>query len=113
MKEPDLVVERATVVRLLARKALDAGVEIRAGCKLVNLEPGDGGVAVTIRDTHRGRVEEFKTQTLIGADGMSSRVAKIATGNGHAKRSSSFPAERGRTPLGYGSNREISLTFTG
>ena len=83
MKEPDLVVERAAVVRLLARKALDAGVEIRAGCKLVNLEPGDGGVAVTIRDTHRGRVEEFKTKTLIGADGMSSRVAKIATGNGH------------------------------
>ena len=83
METPDLVVERAAVVRLLARKALDAGVEIRGGCKLVKLEPGDRGVAVTIRDSHRGRVEEFKTKTLIGADGMSSRVAKIATGNGH------------------------------
>ena len=49
MKTPDLVVERAAVVRLLARKALDAGVEIRGGCKLVNLEPGDRGVAVTIQ----------------------------------------------------------------
>src|SRR5439155_5391411 len=83
IKEPDLVVERAAVVRLLARKALDAGVEFRAGCKLVNLEPGEGGVRITIRDTHRDRVDEFKSQTLIGADGMSSRVAKTANGNGH------------------------------
>ncbi|PYJ65443.1 MAG: hypothetical protein DME76_18220, partial [Verrucomicrobia bacterium] len=83
MKEPDLVVERAGVVRLLARKALDAGVEIRGGCKLVNIGPGDKGIRLTIRDTHRDRIEEFQTKTLIGADGMSSRVAKIATGNGH------------------------------
>ena len=83
MAEPDLVVERATVVRMLARKAIDAGVEIRGGCKLINLETGAGGATVTIRDTHRGRVEEFKSKTLIGADGMSSRVARTTTGNGH------------------------------
>ena len=50
MKEPDLVVERAGVVRLLARKALDAGVDIRGGCKLVNIGPGDKGIRLTIRD---------------------------------------------------------------
>jgi digeranylgeranylglycerophospholipid reductase len=83
MRSPDLVVERAAVVRLLARKALDAGVEIRGGCKLVNVESGDKGISVTIRDTHRDRVEEFSSRILIGADGMSSRVAKIAGGNGH------------------------------
>ena len=83
MSEPDLVVERAAIVRLLARKAVDAGVEIRAGCKLVDLNEGDGGVTVTIRDTHEDRLEQFKTKTLIGADGMSSRVAKAATGRGH------------------------------
>jgi flavin-dependent dehydrogenase len=83
MAEPDLVVERAAVVRLLARKALDAGVEIRGGCKLVKLQTGDDGVTVTIRDSHQGRLEQFKTQTLIGADGMSSRVTKMAMGNGH------------------------------
>ena len=83
MKQPDLVVERAAIVRLLAEKALEAGAEIRSGCKFLNLEPAEGGVTVTIRDSHRDRVEEFKTTTLIGADGTFSRVARIANGNGH------------------------------
>src|SRR5918992_2022516 len=67
MKEPDLVVERSAVVRLLARKARDAGVEIRAGCKLVDLKPGDQGSTITIRDTHQHTLEKFKTRVLIGA----------------------------------------------
>ena len=83
MKQPDLVVERSAVVRLLARKALDAGVEIRGGCKFLNMEPGDSGATLTIRDVHLDRVEQFKARTIIGADGTFSRVAKIATGNGH------------------------------
>jgi digeranylgeranylglycerophospholipid reductase len=92
MKEPDLVVERATVVRLLARKALAAGVEIRGGCKLVNLELGHAGVRFAIRDTHRDRVEVFETKTLIGADGTSSRVAKGAGRNGHQTTTSLLQA---------------------
>ncbi len=83
MHEPDLVVERAAVVRMLARKAIDAGVEVRGGCKLVDVQPGDKSLSLTIRDSHRGRTEVFKTQTLIGADGMSSRVAKTIEANGH------------------------------
>jgi flavin-dependent dehydrogenase len=83
MQEPDLVVERAAVIRMLARMALNAGVEMRGGCKLTHLEPGDRAVRFTIRDSHHDRVEEFSSKILIGADGMSSRVAKIAGGNGH------------------------------
>jgi flavin-dependent dehydrogenase len=83
MKQADLVVERAAIVRLLANKALQAGVEICGGCKFINLDPGEGGVTVTIHDTRRDRVEQFKTTTLIGADGTFSRVAKIADRNGH------------------------------
>ena len=83
MKEPDLVVERSAIVRLLARMAMDAGVEIQPGCKFVNLEPGKGGVSLTIRDIHRDRMEKIKSTMVIGADGTFSRVAKIATGNGH------------------------------
>src|SRR2546427_6497310 len=83
MKQPDHVVERAAIVRLLARKALQAGVEIRSGCKFLNLESRERGVTVTVRDIRRDRVEEFKATTLIGADGTFSRVAKIANGNGH------------------------------
>jgi flavin-dependent dehydrogenase len=83
MREPDLVVERAAIIRLLAGKALDAGVELRGGCKLVDVRPGDKALRMTIRDSHRDRTEEFETRTLIGAEGISSRVAKIANGNGH------------------------------
>ncbi|MBI2531002.1 MAG: FAD-dependent monooxygenase [Deltaproteobacteria bacterium] len=52
MRQADLVVERAAIVRLLAQKALQAGVEICGGCKFLNLDPGGGGVTVTIHDTH-------------------------------------------------------------
>ena len=83
MQEPDLVVERAAVVRLLARKAVDAGIELRGGCKLIDMKPGDKSLTITIRDTHRDRTEEIKTNILIGADGISSRVAKAAARNGH------------------------------
>ena len=83
MTRPDLVVERSAVVRLLARKALEAGTEICGGCKFLNLEPSEGGVTLTIRDTHRDRTEKFKARTVIGADGTVSRVAKIANVNGH------------------------------
>ncbi|HEX2227220.1 MAG TPA: NAD(P)/FAD-dependent oxidoreductase, partial [Candidatus Binatia bacterium] len=83
MQKPDLVVERAAVVRLLAKKAVDAGVEIRGGCKLVDVTRGSAGLSLTIRDTHRDRTETVKTKTLIGADGMSSRVAKAAKASGH------------------------------
>src|SRR5215470_9960311 len=77
MTQPDLVVERSAAVRLLAQKALECGVEIRGGCKFLNLQPGDGGAMIAIRDTHRDRVEQFKATTIIGADGTFSRVAKI------------------------------------
>ena len=39
MQDPDLVVERSSMIRMLARMALSAGVEIRGGCKLVDLPP--------------------------------------------------------------------------
>ncbi len=83
LANPDLVVERAAVVRLLARKAIEAGVEIRGGCKLIDLKPGDRSLTLTIRDTHRERTEKIEARTLIGADGMASRVAKIVGRNGH------------------------------
>jgi flavin-dependent dehydrogenase len=83
MKQPDLVVERAAIVGMLAKKAIQAGVEIRSGCKFLDLEPAEKGVMVTIRNIHRDREEKFQTRTLIGADGTFSRVAKIADCNGY------------------------------
>lgn len=82
LREPDLVVERAKVVQLLAEKAIQAGAEIRAGCEFVGFTPIEDGAWVTVRDTKRGRTEQVKTRTLIGADGAFSRVAKTAERDG-------------------------------
>lgn len=82
MKEPDLVVERSAIMRLLARMAVDAGVEIRGHCRFHDFVPSERGVEVTICDDEKDRLEKFTTKILIGADGMHSRVASLAIGNG-------------------------------
>lgn len=79
----DLVVERSAIVRMLADKAIDAGVRIRGGCRFVDLRPADKGIEVTIQDSRGGGTETLKPAALIGADGTFSRVAKIANRNGH------------------------------
>jgi flavin-dependent dehydrogenase len=58
-------------------------VEIRGGCKFVNMEAAPEGAAVTIRDIHNDCLETFTARTIIGADGSFSRVGKIANCNGH------------------------------
>lgn len=82
MQEPDLVVERSAVMRLLARMAAAAGVEIRGHCRFQDLVPSDRGIKVTICDGEKDRLETFTTRVLIGADGMHSRVAHKTIGNG-------------------------------
>ncbi|MGH7775216.1 MAG: FAD-dependent monooxygenase [Candidatus Binatia bacterium] len=84
MAEPDLVVERATIVRLLAERAIQAGAEIQSGTKFLNFAPAEGGVTVKVRNLKLDQTEEFKTTTLIGADGAFSRVAKVAERNSRA-----------------------------
>lgn len=82
MNEPDLVVERAAIVKLLAQKAAQAGVEIRSGVKFIGLNHDQDGATVLLNDTERGCVEKAKTKILIGADGTFSRVAKLVERDG-------------------------------
>jgi len=82
LREPDLIVERAAIVKLLAKKALDAGVEIHGKTRLLGLSPRQNGVLATLRNSQTGATIEVETSTLIGADGASSIVGKLA--NGHA-----------------------------
>jgi flavin-dependent dehydrogenase len=77
MDRPDLVVERAEIMRLLARKAAEEGVEILSGYKFLDLSPAEDGLRYSARNLKLGRVEEFRAGTLIGADGAFSRVARI------------------------------------
>ncbi|MBI4525493.1 MAG: NAD(P)/FAD-dependent oxidoreductase [Deltaproteobacteria bacterium] len=81
IEKPDLVVERTSIVKLLAQKAVQHGAEIRSHCKVVEVTPANNGVTVKFREHGRG-VERVQATTLIGADGVSSRVARIAGENG-------------------------------
>ncbi len=78
MKQPDFVVERAGFIPLLAKKALEAGVEIKSGYKFLDFAPLERGVTIQLRNLKQSGVERVQTQTLVGADGAFSRVAKTA-----------------------------------
>jgi len=85
LRQPDLIVERAAIVRLLVRKAIDAGVELHGKMRLCGLGPSQDGVLATLRNSQTGDTVHLKTRTLIGADGTSSLVGRMA--NGHALES--------------------------
>ncbi len=78
IKKPELVVERSQFIRLLAQKALQAGVEIKSGYKFLDFSPTEKGVALQLQNLKQGGVERVETQRLVGADGAFSRVAKTA-----------------------------------
>lgn len=72
LRRPDLIVERRTLIRGLARVASDAGVEIRFGSPVRDVRPAGQGVLV---DSESGALS---ATTVVGADGVNSRVARRA-----------------------------------
>jgi digeranylgeranylglycerophospholipid reductase len=73
--EPDLVVERAKLIGLLAQQAKAAGAELLPGYQFAGFEPDHGGVVLHLQSP-AGRREHVRTQVVIGADGVSSQVAR-------------------------------------
>lgn len=76
LSQPDLVVERARLIRALAEEAEAAGVAIECGRKFLSL--ADGGGNLSLETESRGAKEELPAATLVGADGATSRVARAA-----------------------------------
>jgi len=81
----DLVVERATLIRLLTRRAREAGVEIWPNHRFLGFEPTNGGLHLTMQNKLDKSLRQLTTRTLVGADGATSQVAG-ATGIGHFPR---------------------------
>ena len=82
LPKPDLIVERAKIIPLLAERAVDAGVKISSGHKFLGFEPNGNGVSVRVQRKQDQQVREFHTRRLIGADGAFSRVAQAAQMDG-------------------------------
>ena len=85
LPRPDLVVERSAMIRILAQKAVDAGVKLWSGHKFLGFEPSSNGLRLRVQDKHIKRTVEFTTQNLVGADGAFSQVANAAQMNGLAR----------------------------
>jgi len=76
LSQPDLVVERSRLIRALATRASEAGVEILAGRRFLGLKPNGKRLRFSI--ARNGHASEESTQVLVGADGASSEVARGA-----------------------------------
>lgn len=74
--EVGYVLERKIFDRFLAKLASKAGAEVLTKTTAVDLKREDGFVKLKIRSM--GEVEELKTRIVIGADGIESRIGKMA-----------------------------------
>ena len=73
LEQPDLVVERGALRRILAREVERAGVEVRLGGRVHEVKVDAGKLAVSVRN---GSSARLTTLHLVGADGSRSVVAE-------------------------------------
>ncbi len=77
LQDPDLIVERAQFVRLLAGRAQAAGAKICHGYRFQGMEAHSAGAAVYFRDP-AGQTATAVARAVVGADGVFSDVALAA-----------------------------------
>ncbi len=77
LSRPDLIIERARLIRSLAEEAQRAGARLELGRRFLKLEPNNCGLALTIERPDAVQ-QTVHSETLIGADGAASRVARSA-----------------------------------
>jgi len=78
LERPDLIIERARLIRGLAEDAQRRGANLSFGNRFVNLQGNGNGLRVTVERNQDARVDELHADVVIGADGAVSRVAQSA-----------------------------------
>jgi len=76
LAQPDLIIEREKLIRALAEDAREAGVAVEYDRRFLSIERRARELALQIES--RGRKDEIRAATLVGADGAASRVARAA-----------------------------------
>jgi flavin-dependent dehydrogenase len=76
LARPDLIVERAKVIDILAAKALDAGARVSYGTRFLGISEGSGGIEVSLTSDKESRT--VTAPIVVGADGTNSKVARAA-----------------------------------
>jgi flavin-dependent dehydrogenase len=78
LKDPDLIIERKTLIRSLAAEAQKAGAQLEFGKRFHTLAPNSRGLVLEVERCADGVREEIHADTVIGSDGAASRVGKAA-----------------------------------
>lgn len=78
LQEPDLVIDRVKLISVLAQSAARAGAELVLGHRLEEMKEGAGGPI--LRLAVDGRAVDTECGWVLGADGVSSRVAEVIRG---------------------------------
>lgn len=78
LKEPDLIVERRTLIQALGEEAQRAGATLELGRRFHRLHPNGRGLVLELERSDTGATEEIHADTVVGGDGASSSVAKAA-----------------------------------
>jgi digeranylgeranylglycerophospholipid reductase len=77
LDKPDLIIERAALIKGLAEEAQGRGVELKFGRRFQNLHANGRGLVVQCESASNG-AEEIRADTVVGGDGAASRVAQAA-----------------------------------
>jgi flavin-dependent dehydrogenase len=76
LKRPDLIIERSRLIRALAEEAQAAGAQFEYDTRFLGLSPNGNGLHVQV--DRAGEREEIYADSVVGADGAASRVAKAS-----------------------------------
>lgn len=76
LRRPDLIIERSRLIRALAQEAQEAGAQFEYDTRFLGLSPNASGLHVQV--DRAGQREEIYADSVVGADGAASRVAKAS-----------------------------------
>ena len=76
LRKPDLIIERAKLIPTLARAAEKSGAQVSFNTRFLGLSPNSKGLHVHVESS--GSRDELHADSVVGADGAASRVARTA-----------------------------------
>ncbi len=78
LERPDLIIERARLIRGLADQARSRGATIAYGNRFLDLQSNENGLRVHVERGQTARREDLHADIVVGADGALSQVAQTA-----------------------------------
>jgi flavin-dependent dehydrogenase len=76
LKRPDLIIERSRLISALAREAQQAGASLQFDMRFRGIGPNERGLRLEVENG--GKCQELHADSVVGADGAASRVARAA-----------------------------------